>query len=192
MRTVNNDPSISLEASCTDLIGQPINELGITATPTGVSAEVIAQIDLPSSAAPHLSFKHYVATEAGWDGGNVKVSVNDGPFDVVPAGAYVFNAPTVLNPAVAGNTNPLAGQEGFTGTDGGTVSGSWGQSQIDLTMIGANPGDTIEVRFDFGMDGCGNVDGWYVDDVSVTTCKAKRRPRRFSRPGRPVSVARRG
>ncbi|MBA2774704.1 MAG: hypothetical protein H0U36_11765 [Nocardioidaceae bacterium] len=32
------------------------------------------------------------------------------------------------------------------------------------------PDDQVVLRFDFGMDGCGNVDGWYVDDVTVSTC----------------------
>ncbi|MDQ3485972.1 MAG: immune inhibitor A, partial [Actinomycetota bacterium] len=105
--------------------------------------------------------------------GNLKVSVNDGAFEVVPDSAYIFNKPnaTIIS-AAAGNTNPLQGQRGFTGTDGGEVTGSWGQSQIDLTMIGAQSGDSVELRFDFGMDGCGAVDGWYVDDVTVSTCKA--------------------
>ncbi len=122
---------------------------------------------------PRLSFQHYVATELGFDGGNLKVSVNDGPFTTVPKAAYIFNAPTTLATVAAGNTSPLAGQDGFTGTDGGEVFGSWGQSQVDLSMIGASSGDSIELQFDFGMDGCGAIDGWYVDDVTVSICKAK-------------------
>ena len=118
---------------------------------------------------PRLSFTHYVATEAAYDGGNVKVSVNAGPFAAVPDTAYIFNPPNDDLEA----TNPLAPQRGFSGTDGGEVTGSWGKSQIDLTMVGAQSGDSIEIRFDFGMDGCGGVDGWYVDDVTVSTCKAK-------------------
>lgn len=48
-----------------------------------------------------------------------------------------------------------------------------GQSQISLTMAGVKQGDTIRLRFDMGMDGCGSVDGWYVDNVKLLTCKAK-------------------
>ena len=123
--------------------------------------------------APKLTFQHYMAAETGADGGNVKVSINGGAFAVVPASAYIFNKPTTLLTAAAGNTNPLAGEAGFTGTDGGEVTGSWGESQIDLTMIGVKPGDSIQLRFDFGQDGCTGVDGWYVDDVKVLTCKSK-------------------
>ena len=86
---------------------------------------------------PRLSFDHYVATEAGYDGGNVKYSLNGGDFAVIPADAYLFNGPRVLATAAEGSTNPLAGEDGFTGTDGGKVTGSWGQSQVDLEALGA-------------------------------------------------------
>jgi Zn-dependent metalloprotease len=120
-----------------------------------------------------MSFEHYVATETGFDGGNLKISLNNGPFEQVPAEAFMFNEyNTTITSAQAGNTNPLAGQPGFSGTDGGEVHGSWGQSQIDLSMIGANPGDRLRLRFDFGRDGCGGLDGWYVDDIRISTCKA--------------------
>lgn len=117
-----------------------------------------------------LTFDHYVATEFGWDGGNVKVSVNGGPFEAIPSSAYIFNPPGTINSAAEGNTNPLAGQPGFTGTDGGEVFGSWGQSQIDFSMIDVGGGDTIRLRFDMGTDGCSGIDGWYVDNVQVRQC----------------------
>jgi Zn-dependent metalloprotease len=126
-----------------------------------------------------LTFQHYVATEAGWDGGNLKISINGGPYFVVPASAYLFNPyNATLNPPEAGNTNPLAGQPGFTGTDGGKVTGSWGESQVNLShpAVGVDPGDTIRLRFDLGMDGCTGVDGWYVDDVKVRSCNLKKNP----------------
>ena len=81
--------------------------------------------------------------------------------------------------AAAGNTNPLAGQPGFTGTDGGEVAGSWG------TVAGRPPRRAsgrrqVQFRFDIGRDGCGGNDGWYVDNVEVATCKPaqERRPSR--------------
>ena len=116
-----------------------------------------------------LAFDHYVSTETGYDGGNVKVSVNGGAFTVIPASAYLFNKPTKLTDAST-NTNPLAGQDGFTGTDGGEIGGSWGTSQVDLTKVGVEPGDTVTFRFDIGRDGCGGLEGWAVDNVEVVTC----------------------
>ena len=62
----------------------------------------------------------------------------------------------------------MAGERAFTGSDGGEVTGSWGQSRIDLSPY-AGAGDTIRIRFDFGVDGCNGLDGWYVDNVRVCT-----------------------
>ncbi|WP_167880568.1 M4 family metallopeptidase [Nocardioides guangzhouensis] len=123
--------------------------------------------------APKLSFDHYVATELGFDGGNVKYRINGGAFKVIPAAAYTNNGPRTLSTEAEGSTNPLAGQPGFTGTDGGEVAGSWAQSQVDLSMLGVAGGDEIEFRFDIGRDGCGGIDGWYIDNVAVTICKIR-------------------
>lgn len=107
--------------------------------------------------------------------GNLKISINGGAYTLVPSSAYRFNAyNTTLQSAAAGNTNPLAGQPAFSGTDGGSLFGSWGQSQINLTTLGVKPNDTIRLRYDFGTDGCNGNDGWYVDDIRVSACNAKK------------------
>jgi Zn-dependent metalloprotease len=139
-----------------------------------------------SGIAPRLSFEHYVATENGWDGGNVKISVNGGPWTLLTAGTaagpnrWLFNGHTTfpVGPA-AGSTNPLGAncnstadplcQTFWSGTDGGSVEGSWGRSIANLNGLAA-PGDTIRLRFDFGSDFCTGRDGWYVDDVTVYQC----------------------
>jgi hypothetical protein len=141
---------------------------------SGYMSMVSKSIKIPSgkNIAPRLAFMHYVATEPGWDGGNLKISINGGSFTLVPASAFIFNPyNTTLQTAQAGNTDPLAGQPAFSGTDGGKLTGSWGQSIIDLAALGVKPGDTIQLRFDSGMDGCNGNDGWYVDDVQVVACK---------------------
>ncbi|HWL89788.1 MAG TPA: M4 family metallopeptidase [Actinomycetota bacterium] len=123
----------------------------------------------------HLSFTHYVATEQGWDGGNVSISVNGRAYSLIPASAFVFNPyNATLQTAAAGNTNPLAGQPGFTGTDAGELESSWGTSVIDLAATGARmrAGDSVRFRFDMGMDGCTGIDGWYVDDLTLSICGA--------------------
>ncbi|MGH8252303.1 MAG: M4 family metallopeptidase [Steroidobacteraceae bacterium] len=129
-------------------------------------------ISLPSTApAPRVVFDHWVATEPLWDGGNVKISVNGGAWQTIPDAKFIYNAyNATLNTVTQGNTNPLAGQRGFTGTDGGEVEGSWGRTIIDLTGIAA-PKDKIKLRFDFGTDGCGGAFGWYVDNLQVLQCR---------------------
>ena len=129
-------------------------------------------ITVPNSGtAPRIAFDHWVATEAGWDGGNVKISVNGGAWQLIPDAKFVYNPyNATINSAATGNTNPLAGQRGFTGSDGGSVDGSWGTSIIDLTGI-AKAKDKIQLRFDIGTDGCGGTYGWYVDDLQVVQCR---------------------
>jgi Zn-dependent metalloprotease len=123
---------------------------------------------IPVAAPLRLAFDHYVATEALWDGGNLKISVNKGPFELVGPERFTFNAYNATLNGPEQNTNPLAGERAFTGGDGGQVAGSWGQSQVDLTTLAA-PGDTIRLRFDLGVDGCNGLKGWYVDNLLVCT-----------------------
>lgn len=114
-----------------------------------------------------LVIDHYVATEGAWDGGLIQVSVEGQPFFDLPLSFFRFNPyPSVLKSADEGNDNPLAGRWAFTGSDGGSVRGSWGQSQVSLRGI-ATPGQTIVIRFAFGVDGCNGLDGWYLDRVQL-------------------------
>ena len=131
------------------------------------------QVPLALVSAPRLDFDHYVATETGWDGGNVKISVNGGAFSLVPASAFSFNPYVATLRSASGspaNTSPLAGQPAFSGTDGGGLGGTWGRSRIDLARLGVKPGDSIRLRLDMGMDGCTGNDGWYVDDLALYAC----------------------
>jgi Zn-dependent metalloprotease len=121
-----------------------------------------------------LSFDHSVETEIGFDGGTVQVTKDGGTtWTTVPASAYEFNPPSTLASDAQGSTNPLQGEPGFTGTDGGKTQSDWGTSIIDLAdpALGVANGDTIKVRFAIGRDGCGGVVGWYVDNVKVGACK---------------------
>jgi cysteine-rich repeat protein len=127
-------------------------------------------IEIPvGSEVPHVAFDHWVATEEGFDGGNIKISVNGEPFLLIPASQFEFNPYRQNLVAAPTNTNPMAGEEAFTGTDGGRVGGSWGQSQVNLASI-AGAGDSIQLRFEMGTDGCNGLFGWYVDEVQVYSC----------------------
>jgi len=133
---------------------------------SGVVRLASPAIELPLATRPILLFDHYVATEDPVDGGNLKISVNGGPFEVVPSKAFLFNPYNdELRPS-QWNDNPMAGEEAFIGTDATTYKGSWGQSQVHLGSLVVG-GDTIVLRFDFGTDGCAGQDGWYVDNVRL-------------------------
>ncbi|HEV3471035.1 MAG TPA: M4 family metallopeptidase [Pyrinomonadaceae bacterium] len=129
------------------------------------------EIAIPSDAPDlKLSFDHFVATEFLVDGGNLKISVNGGAFALVPQSAYLFNAPpSALRaaPPLDQNTNPKAGEFAWSGAD--PEVGAFGTTIVDLSAL-VSPGDTFRIRFDFGLDGCGGNQGWYVDNVRVYSC----------------------
>jgi bacillolysin len=127
-----------------------------------------------------MRFDHWVATEAGWDGAQVEISINGGAFALVPAANYVFNPPnSTLNSVIDGNTNPNAGEPAWTGTNVGTPAnqppGSWGTTIIDLSSL-ADPGNTIKLRFTASQDGCNGVEGWYVDNIRIYYCAVLQAP----------------
>lgn len=117
-----------------------------------------------------LRFTHWISTES-FDGGNVTASVNGGDFVPLPADAYLFNAPNATLPTTLppNPPNPKEGQQAWAGTNEGESSGSWGTTIADLSKV-ADAGDTIAIRFDFGLDCGGGFVGWYVDDVVVYVC----------------------
>ncbi len=138
---------------------------------TGVQRMDSPEITIPTGTSSlRMTFDHFVATEAGWDGGNVKVSVNGGAWQVVKASDFVYNPYNMaLQSAAAGNTNPMASEAAFSGSDEGSVTGSWGRSIINLAPY-AKAGDKVRVRFEMGNDGCGGFTGWYLDDINVYSC----------------------
>jgi len=112
-----------------------------------------------------VEFDHYLATEGAWDGGNVRLSVNGGAFNLVPRTAFEHNAYNgALRRVGSQNTNPLQGQAAWTG-----AGGNWGRSVFSLAGLAVG-GDSISVQFDLGKDGCTGADGWYVDDFTIRRC----------------------
>jgi Zn-dependent metalloprotease len=136
---------------------------------SGVITMTSPSVAVPATGAARLAYDHWMSTEGPWDGGNVKISVNGGPFTLVADADYTFNSYNgAIDPT---STNPMAGQAAFTGGDGGSVSGSWGRSVVNLAPY-ANAGDTVQLRYDLGSDGCTGFFGWYVDDVRLFSCAA--------------------
>lgn len=131
-------------------------------------------IDIPvmENTSFHLMFRHNIATEALWDGGNVKYSKNGGlSWNLVSPAAFTYNGYNDrINSAEDGNDNPMENQFAFTGTDGGTLLSTWGESHVKLSALGVGSGDSIIFRWELGEDGCNGRHGWYVDDVLMYTC----------------------
>ena len=138
---------------------------------TGVMRLDSPEITIPATATTlRFTFDHWMASEADFDGGNLKISVNAGAWQLVRAADFVYNPyNATLSTAAQGNSNPMAGQPAFSGSDGGSVNGSWGRSIVNLAPY-ATVNDKIRLRFEMGTDGCGGTFGWYLDDVMVYRC----------------------
>ena len=141
---------------------------------TGVLHLTSPVIAIPSSATfARATFEHWMSTEPGFDGGNLKISVNGGPFQLVPPSEFSFNNYTLtLVTAADGNTNPLAGQPAWSGTNTGSIGGSWGRTHVNLGNF-APPGSAVRLRWDLGIDQCSARKGWYLDNVNVFSCVPK-------------------
>lgn len=97
-----------------------------------------------------LEFWHYYNTEAGYDGGNVKISTNNGSS---------WSVITPVNGYTSSNLSILGGP-GFEGTSGG-----WVLARFNLASY-AN--QNVSFRFTFASDGLYQGDGWFIDDVRTT------------------------
>ena len=118
-----------------------------------------------------MAFNHYVSTEPNWDGVNIKYKLDTGNWTLIPVTAFIVNGYNdAINPASDGNDNPMEGQDAFTGSDGGSNSGSWGTSVINLSALGVFANSSIQFRFDLGSDGCNGREGWFLDEVTVYNC----------------------
>jgi hypothetical protein len=116
-------------------------------------------ISLAQKDSAKLTFWHWYQNEysdnAFWDGGNVKISVDGGPFQLLyPQGGY------------DGIVDPYNGFLGNEPCFGGPATNGnfWQQETFDLSEFKDH---TIVIRFHFGSDGAVNDYGWYIDDVEI-------------------------
>ncbi len=122
-----------------------------------------------SSPSATVSFRNNYATEAGWDGGVLEVSIGEGAFqDVIAAGGdFLENG---YNGVLGSNgvNNPLAGRNAWTGNSGGYV-----RSVVRLPAAAA--GQNVRLKWRFGADNNTAVLGWFIDDIEnagTATCAA--------------------
>jgi len=126
-----------------------------------------------------LTFNHYYSTENNYDGGVLYLERNDGAFQHIPEAAFIYNGYDDALVGPDGNDNPLAGMRAFNGSDLNSTAGTWGQTVVDLTAAGAQPGDKIRVRWTIGHDGCNGWLGWYMDEVEIGYCSEVALPVEF-------------
>ena len=138
-------------------------------------------IVIPAGAtAPLLVFDHYLAAEAGVDGGQVEISTDNGvTWTLLPLTEYLYNAPNnVYNdmPPLGNNTNPNPNEEAWSGFNVGIATiANWGTTVASLQGM-VQPNDTIKIRFTWSQDGCNGVEGWYIDNIRLLTCPVLQAP----------------
>ncbi|MBE3123139.1 MAG: choice-of-anchor J domain-containing protein [Thermoplasmata archaeon] len=120
--------------------------------PTNANVTLDKAVTLPSGSIS-LIFWHWYDTEASYDGGNVKISTDNGTTWtlLIPDGGYT---------GVANSANPLGlGNPIWTGH----VQAYWEKETFNLN---AYAGLSVIVRWHFGSDSSVVYPGWYIDDVT--------------------------
>jgi len=100
-----------------------------------------------------LEFWHWYDIEASYDGGNVKVSIDNGA-------TWSVLTPNTPYPGTANTSNPLNGEPIYCGHD----QMVWELAQFDLA---AYVGENILIRWHFGCDSSVQFAGWFIDDVAI-------------------------
>lgn len=134
-------------------------------------------ITLPNGGAAVLTFNHRYHFEGldpgdaiAWDGGQVRVSLNGGPFRTLPPANFTLNG--YIAP-IGGSVTPLLTNTpgwlniAFVGESPGWASGSFLTSVANLGFF--DPGDTLAIQFTSSWDECseGGLPNWELDSVKV-------------------------
>jgi immune inhibitor InhA-like protein/carboxypeptidase family protein/type IX secretion system substrate protein len=110
-------------------------------------------IEVPSDEA-QLTFYHWYDIESYFDGGNVKISLDEGATWelITPIGGYPEDAATTSNSGIPGEACYSASSEG------------WVMAEFDLSIY---DGEDVMFRFHFGSDSSVVYPGWDIDDVRI-------------------------
>jgi hypothetical protein len=102
------------------------------------------------------SWYSFEGTSTLYDGGNVKISLEGGPYSLItPVDGY--------DGTIYSTNAGIPNEQGFAGPSTGDF---WHQETFDLTpYVGYKE---IFLRFHFGSDGSVTYPGWYIDDLMIT------------------------
>lgn len=138
-----------------------------------------------------LSFAHRYSFESGlWDGGQVRLSVNGGPFNPVPAESFSANG---YAPEALLGTGILKGQPAFNGDSPGYASSNLITSSAVLGTF--KQGDSLTLQFVGAWDECSSAShpNWVIKNLQLAFGKAAKAATfeaeaKASRQGTPLSV----
>ena len=158
---------------------------------TGVMRLESPAISVPAAAVllPRITFDHYFATEPAFDGGNVKISINGGAFEIIPASAFTSTPTTARSPRRPPREHqPAAGPARLHGH--GRRRGPRQLGDVPDQPGGgrrrARRHHQAPVRLRPGR--LRRRDGWYVDNIKLQSC-TRQEAAELTRVGRPSSPA---
>lgn len=129
-----------------------VNDSAATSTATLTTANAYSL-----SGNSTLSFWHYYNTEGGYDGGWIEISTDNGS-TWNDLGFYIEQNGYQSNIATASGSKQGPAFSGYSGT--------FIQTVIDLSSFA---GKTVKLRFNFSSDAGTGADGWYIDDILLTS-----------------------
>jgi hypothetical protein len=117
---------------------------------------------------PMLRFQNFYDLENGFEGYQLDVSVNRGPFRQVTTVGAVFRAGGYTGTISTGFSSSIGGQLAWTGNSGGGVISTYESCVVDFSNVaGVVFGSTIQFRWHFAADLAVNSPGCRIDNVSL-------------------------
>ena len=152
-------------------------------------------ISLPETFGEPVSLKFWQwfdmeesGTTGCFDGALLEITNNGGQSWTQVSDSMLLTSP-YYGTISDGYGNPLGGNPGWCGLQ------DWTNTVVDLS---AYAGQDVQLRFSQGTDASIGLEGWYVDDFSVTACEAKPDYRPYlgsdsvtgaSAPGQEITIA---
>jgi hypothetical protein len=100
---------------------------------------------------PQLSFWHWYNTQTNYDGGNLKISINEGPWTLLhPNNGYN----SIANSATAG----IPSESCYSG-----IGTTWSEVSFILPLV---TNQRFRLCWHFGSNSSTQNNGWYIDDVT--------------------------
>lgn len=111
------------------------------------------EVFLPEGKKIKFSFYMWFLADSFYDGGNVKISMNNGFGIIEPLYPY-YNIERISS-----WNRGIPKEKGWTGN-----KTEWQKVELDLSKFA---GDTIKIRWHFGSDYIKEYSGWYIDNVVI-------------------------
>ena len=130
-----------------------------TSIDTNYSSNSDSRLETPDIILPYnkkikMSFNMWFHSDSFYDGGNVKISRNNGGFNIIEPVNFSYNTEKISS-----WNRGIPKEKGWTGN-----FTKWRNVVFDLSPFS---GDTIRIRWHFGSDYKTEYAGWYIDDVVI-------------------------